>query len=138
VLRLEIESYCSIGRAKSWNDSKESTLDDKLKEIVASIGAALAFDRARTLRWAEEKRRREEYERIEQEAAKAAAAERARVERLSAECAKWRSAEEIRAFCNEVDRRAGPGKCEAVDQWLTWARSVADKRDPFLSASFLG
>lgn len=137
VLRLEIESYCTIGAPKAWNDSKDAPISDKLSEIVASIGAALAFERARREQWAEERRCREEREKIEAERAKAASAERARTEQLLKECANWRSAMEIRAFCEEVERRVDPPTNPAVtEQWLTWARHVADQRDPFLSGYF--
>ncbi len=134
VLRID-HSYLS-GIRCSWGDGKKQRVEQCLNAFVVGLVAASESLREQRLRreawereWREaEARRAEEVRRREEEAA--------RIRALESALASWQRSCLVREFVAEAHRAveaAGilqPGS--PLDEWLSWARSYADRVDPLL------
>jgi len=143
-LTLTLTSVEGLGVQTTWKDTKKQPLEQRLEEFVAYLSSvALAFrlkreddERHRVAaveaehrryeeqlrRWEEEERRRKEEE---------------RGKRLEAEVARWRRAEDIRAYV-EVASRLLDGKPDSEEvrrrrAELAWLLEHAERIDPLRS-----
>ncbi|QUP53566.1 hypothetical protein GO998_07200 [Ralstonia syzygii] len=123
-------------------DEAELSIEDQLSTLVdyvqQAIGKAPELQRRRDLAIRAQRDEAErsaavraEAERIEAEHQRRLSEEAARRKDLMDEMAQWRESERLRAYVDAVLGHAGtvePGS--AVDQWIQWARGVADAIDP--------
>lgn len=138
-LRLELKPRRPAeATSGAWADRHDAKLEDQLTEIVlAMIIAGEAEYRFRCFSWHEYLLKRRRENEIESARRKAEAEERerqrlireaqARRERLFAQGAAWRTAQDIRsmvAALAEVEERP------EFDEWRRWALSEADLLDP--------
>jgi hypothetical protein len=146
-LRLAIGSPESSSGGKSWEDSIDSRLEDRLTDIVVQLlvtgevnyraGAIESHKWWLQLRAqieAEERRKKEEQERRERE--RLEKLEKERVEHLLKEAENWRRASDLRAFVEIVRKETEPSGAnvkERLEQWATWVLALADRIDPIRS-----
>jgi hypothetical protein len=139
-LRLTVrDSRTSYGIPTTWEDEKDTLLEDRLTDIVTGLAviAELTCREAISARLRREQEQREEAQR--QERARLAKLEQERLDALISEASAWRRAQELREYVAAVmnsrclrDDRAVEQRLEA---WATWAFSEADRLDPIASAS---
>lgn len=136
TIRLSESFYRGI--RYSWSDGKIQKLEFLLTEILAGIVVAAEYKRSARLEHEARQRRWAEEERIRNERAARIALERKRRSRLTEALDGWRAAEELRRFCEEVEKRRLNGSLEVDDasEWLAWARGIASKSDPFENGYF--
>jgi len=146
-LRLAIGSRESGSVGKSWEDSTDSRLEDRLTDIVVELlvsgeanyraGAIAGHEwglRLRAQIEAGERRKKEEQERREREHLEKL--EKERVEHLLKEAENWRRAADLRAFVEIVRKESPPSPADAkekLEQWATWVLALADRIDPIRS-----
>lgn len=113
---------------KKWSDGKRQNLENclgpfiqSLRETASCIKAARKQHRLDQIRWAEEKKLREERERL-------ARIEKKKAEKLMADTNDWHQAERLRVYIAQVE--ALPEINEALSEWIDWAKSYAEKIDP--------
>jgi hypothetical protein len=132
--------YLSVGgdeqNQRQWTDAPERRLETQLPDIAAT---ALGFAEVSLRSWrqaryrdaleridaAERARIAAELEKQRRAAERAAAAEQARRDELTAEAVCWHQATQIRDYIAHLDA-AGPADAE----WRAWALRVADEIDP--------
>lgn len=143
-LELVISERPIHGIKTEWRDSKLSTLEAQMGEIVAGFLVAAEFsyrhrENCRVERLQREKLelndtiQRHGQERLQEELARWKRAEQERQEYLLQEVAEWKKAEEIRSFVDARLQAAKDGTSEEKDlseRWSTWALMVADSIDP--------
>lgn len=141
-LRMEI-ARAGWDMKDIWTDDKRTTLEKRLPRIVRDVEAGfvadeeakLAAKRAHDEYVAEQERQRAEERRRWQAAldeARPQAAELLREKEFRRAYDSWVSANEIRAFCDALERAAPdePADSENRTRWITWARAAADRLDP--------
>jgi hypothetical protein len=129
-LELEILSYGP--RQLRWGDRKRWRLEDRLPQALREL-ETLAEEREqqRRAREREEAERRACWERAIADA-RTQAVEHHRAEDLRRRMADWREADEIRAYCDAVQRRVearafGEHGGAEVERFLDYARGRADR-----------
>lgn len=138
-LRLEFKPrWPADGANGAWNDGDAEKLEDRLTEIVlAMVVAGEAEYRSSCVSWHEYllKRRRENEIEMARRRAEAEQRERARLarqakerrERLLAQGAAWRSAQDIRDMVAALPE---DGQGSGLKEWRRWALAEADALDP--------
>lgn len=113
---------------QKWSDRQKEPLENRLNEVMVGIVALLEHQ-------VFEKRRKDEEERLRQEAIKRKEEEDRRREKLEADVRAWRKSEDIKAYLDAFEQRAikekgvlDPDSPEGV--WLAWARRYAESVDP--------
>ncbi|MEU4626897.1 hypothetical protein AB0G04_43855 [Actinoplanes sp. NPDC023801] len=161
-LRLDVANGSYTDQRLTWHDTTTKTLEQQAGRIIADIIKAIekqnrilaafrqreqerqAAARLAQQQAAEERRRRE----IETQAqwehaltkARRLAVEEHRRKTFTTALEQWRTAAEMRAFCDALehstatDQAAGDGE---LTSWLTWARAHADKIDPTIGTPTL-
>ena len=129
--------------SKSWEDSDEGSLDDRLTDILVEmlVGAEASYRNSllghrewiierKAAAEAELKRRKEEAEREARELQEKLARER--VSRLLAQAKALDRANQIRSYVESVRERAAETSIARADfdQWAMWACQEADRIDP--------
>jgi hypothetical protein len=137
ILSLRIKNDDSLNTRKTWSDGRRQRLEDCLNSFVGGlIKAAIAIKHLRTerelreLKWQEERRQREESERIRRE-------EEGKMKVLDREVASWHRSQQIRSYIDAVKKwgiqKYGEIKPDGkLQQWLTWATKQADRLDPLV------
>lgn len=132
---FRIDEWRASGVRKSWSEGKRGPLEGQLNDIIR--GLVVVADAKRTCLLAEE---REAQARLEAQRQRELDDERRREEeerrrQLEREADSWAQAQQLRAFIDEVERRASikgvalaPGS--DLGEWVTWARRHADRLDP--------
>lgn len=133
ALTLPADRYLYRRRTSRWADGKRWTLESRLGAVVIELWERAALDLAR-----EEKAARELAEQQRQWDAAMAAASYAfladqRLQALDEQVKQWQKAERIRAWCDHLAalRGSDPG----VQEWVAWARTIADGLDPATRAT---
>jgi hypothetical protein len=142
-LRIEVQPShrgAAAGRQSRFGDTRLWKLEDRLTHVVLEIAERIVEDdllaeekrliaerRAQAAREAADTREGEWHELMA--SARAALAERHRAETLHAEISAWREAQSIRAYADAHEFR---GAEPSAAEWITWARSYADRIDPSL------
>jgi hypothetical protein len=133
--RIGIEPATGYGMSRSslkWADRRSGTLEEKLPLLLRDLERRAA---------ASEHRQREvECRAIERERQWQAAVDRARErhvehhrgELLRGEAARWREAEQIRAYCDAAEAAYPDDRSTAA--WVAWGRRHADQLDPLHTA----
>jgi hypothetical protein len=150
-LRLSISSRQSNPPSlKSWEDSDETSLEDKLTEIIIElIVAAETFHRGNVIRhheWLVERkaelekevrRRKAESERKARELIEKQAKER--IDHLLAQANTLHQSDAIRSYVKAaLDRSAELAIAgEELDRWVSWALGEADRIDPVKNGAIL-
>ncbi len=132
-LRIRNAPY---GCRQQWADGKRQKIEDCLGEFVLGLRAAAQREkelreerRLREIAWAEEKKRREELERL-------ARLDKMRAEKLTKDAADWELANRIRGYVQELESR--PYRVEGLAEWIEWAKGYANKIDPLMRPDELG
>ena len=122
----------SFGIKKRWSDGKRGRIEDHFSGILATLpllaealGRQAAEARQREIEAAERARRYEEEQRRQRY-------QQACLEQLEKAADRHAKAEQIRRLVDAAERSAavsGPESTRTSD-WLSWARSCADKLDP--------
>lgn len=144
-LRIELidqNRWQRSGRQAQWADRKSWTMEERLPHLFRELeGRLVDADRleeqARIV--AEEKAERErkvaEARRIEWERhienARARLLEKQRAEILRRQAARWREANDLRAYRNKMEARFG--EVEDTRRWIEWIDEFIDKLDPLTS-----
>ncbi len=134
VLRID-HSYLN-GIRCSWGDGKKQRVEQCLNAfVVGLVAASEALKEQRLAREAWERNWREaEARRVEE--ARRREEEAARIRALDSVLASWQRSCLVREFAAEVQRAAeAAGVLEPgspLGEWLSWARSYADRVDPLL------
>lgn len=125
-----------------WQDGKRQRLEDCLEAFVAYLSTvALAVklkredDRRRAIEARESARQRHEEEMRRLEEAERKRQEELRENELEAEVARWRRAEDIRAYVRATLESFGGGDAvpedgQSVQARMQWALDYADRIDP--------
>jgi hypothetical protein len=113
------------------------------KEALKQRQSARAIEAARQRKEAEariEATRRSELARIREdearviaEAERQAAEEREKRRQLITESAQWVQARQIREYVSHIQQRVANATSNKMNEWCTWALSVADQVDPSIS-----
>lgn len=133
LLAIEIDKslYHGDGIRRKFSDTKHQKLEDMIPDILVTVATCAAAIKARRL-----ERERREIERAEE--ARLAEINRQkqrledkRVKSLEKYMSSWQKAADIRNFADAVEARMQSAKQDfpEVKEWLTWARSYADKID---------
>ncbi len=134
-LRLKIDERVGRSARKIWSDGGRARLERQLNHVI--VGLVVIADAKRA--W-QQKREREETARREAERRRALAEQARREEEerrrvLERQADSWAKSQRLRAFIDEVERRANAkGVSVAADRelgaWIAWARQHADRLDP--------
>ena len=138
-LRIDIGAAAQSDRRSFWADRASWQLEEKLPELLREV--AVRVDELRLLRAAQARAEEQHRQAVELETQRARnrAAEAHRGELLDQQLARWRAAQELRAYAAAVSRRIsaaeaqGEANGEAVDgarRWLEWITERADRHDP--------
>ncbi|MGE7434033.1 hypothetical protein [Kitasatospora sp. NPDC001175] len=135
-LELSIEStWAHRGRRYRWGDRQRWRLEDTLPQILREIEQRAQLDHERQLA----RERQKEQTRLDWQAAMDQARQKLldanRRDVLRDQVETWHEAVRVRAYCDAleqhlVDAPAGEADTCAVREWITWARSYADRIDP--------
>jgi len=133
--RIGIELASGYGMARcppKWADRRSGTLEEKLPLLLRDLEHRVA-ENERRQREAE----RQTLERLRQwqaavDQARERHAEHHRGELLHKEAARWREAEQLRAYCDAVEA-AYPDELQTAS-WVAWGRRYADELDPLRAA----
>jgi hypothetical protein len=141
-LKLELHStheWTHSGRQSRWADRQSWTLENRLPHLFREIEeriveADYAIEQRRiAAEQAEEARRRAAEERERAWHALMAEAKRRLIEsyraaQLKAEAEAWQTANLIRRYCDALETAFGDRP--ETTEWLSWARTYADRLDP--------
>lgn len=135
-LRIKLNEWTSEHLRKRWADTAKRRLEDVLNDVVLGLVVVADATRARRLQREREERERQEAELRRIEAERQRREELERRQRLERQVESWTKAQQVRAFIDEVERRAKVrGKATEpgtqLGDWITWARRHADRLDPF-------
>ena len=134
-LRLKIDEWVVGSARKTWSDGDRARVERQLNGVIVGLVVIAVAKRA----WQQE-REREEAARQEAERQRALAEQARREEEegrrvLEHQAESWDKSRRLRAFIDEVERRANAkGVSVAADSelgaWIAWARQHADRLDP--------
>lgn len=136
VFTLEIKEYLD-GERKVWRDGKRHPLEEQLGRFVVGLERAAICLEARHERFLKAELERQA-ERIRQaELEERRREEQEKVEDLLEQVASWQQSEALRSFVaatrtKAVNRYGRVEMGSALDHWIKWALSVADRLDPLL------
>jgi len=134
-LKIQLKEWTGEHLRKRWADSARRRLEDVLNDVV--LGLVVVADAKRAVRLEQERQERDAREakrrRIEAEERQRKELERRQL--LERQVESWTKAHQVRAFVDEVDRRAqAKGKSTEpgteLGEWIAWARRHADRLDP--------
>lgn len=135
-----------------WDDSRETPLEESLREIVIGLIVAaemqvrvaeLQQHEWRVKRKAEliEKERKREEDAKRKERLRLQRLEKARIEHLLGDAMSLRLANDLRAYILAVQaanrESAEPVPDDEMDQWVAWASAQVERIDPILTRAFL-
>lgn len=114
----------------SYSDAARWTLESRLGHFLRDVEQAAA--QAEEQRVAAENRERTERQRWYQVVREARAIQirKNRIQALTQQVERWRTAEDIRAYCTQAESRHAGALPVATAEWLVWARGYADTIDP--------
>lgn len=138
-LRLLLPTGLAEGRS-GWADGPSGSIESKLPSVLRALE-----ERANTrdLRAMEHVRRAQECQQereAQEEHARRADIENARVERLLTEVEAWEMSATIRAYVAGVERKLADLKGEEhsrIAEWCRWAKEWADQSDPSRNTSLI-
>ena len=128
ILTFSIDEFADTLQRR-WSDREKRPLESRLNEIVvAMVRIAITVLKPRHQRREEEARQREEAQRRWLE-------ERWQLESLNKALEGWRSSRELRQYVAAVekiadDRFGSAGRAQGLQEWLGWARDLAERTDP--------
>jgi hypothetical protein len=140
-------------RSRTWEDSAESKLEQRLTEITTELLVTGEADYRKnalaTHEWLirrklqlEEEARQRKLEEDRRERERLAKLEKERVERLLNEAANWRRAADLRAFVNDVRAAVGgpdePSAAAGLERWAASVLALADQIDPITAGRIPG
>ena len=136
-LRLHLDPAAIDGARKRWSEGRRAKLEDLLNDFVVALAVVADGKRARTLYWQRRQEEEKARERQRLQAEKHRREEEERGQALERQAESWAKAQQLRAFIDEVERRAN-AKCTPLapdgelGQWIAWARRHAGRLDPFV------
>jgi hypothetical protein len=136
---LKITLEARYGSTIAFHDEPNAPLEQQILKIFSGLYKCVIRQRvrqreddARDKRWADEARERGRIESERQQAAYRLEQERLRQDALIAESRRWHDAQILRSYIAERQRnqRSDAEDSTAFEDWVRWARSVADELDP--------
>jgi len=125
---LSLRIHDSAAPRKLWSDGKCPRLEDclgsfiqGLKETAKQMKVNEAQHRLDQNRWAEEKKKREERERL-------ARIQTKKAEKLISDANSWHKAEQVRAYIRQMESL--PEISAELAEWIEWATLYAKRTDP--------
>lgn len=136
-LKIALGEYHPQGSRKSWSDGKIQKLGDQISEVVEGFVICAQGKHAQELEWAAQRKRWDEEAKARENAERRRAEEESRRVELQEAAKNWDLAQTITAFVDrcEAQLRGGLSTTEQ-EQWISWARRVAQSLDP-LNTGFL-
>lgn len=134
-LRFRIENYLDVPVRREWNETEGKPLEVRLREVIVALSIAAAAERQRRLRFEEENRRRHLAEIQRWEFEEQRRKEESRIKELIKGADSWAQANRIREYVTAAENAgvgAGADSAE-LQEWVTWARAVAQRLDPLES-----
>jgi len=140
VLFFQIDEWTDVRTQRIWSDTRNTVLEERLRDILAGAKLAAAAVRAREERleadrkeWARKAAEKEAAARVDEET------RRLRL-KLSREVEYWERWKRIEAFCAWIEREIVPTLASedagAAMAWLAWAREQGEVLRPVFDASF--
>lgn len=118
------------GGGAEMMDRGGTSIEDQFEELFDRIPHEFVLDLAQNRKW---RRAEEAYAEAREAAAERARLkeeEAARRKRLEVEAQDWHRATMIRQYADEIARAMPSGEEVNAEEWLRWARRVADEMDP--------
>ena len=139
---LEIKEYLD-GERKVWRDGERRLLEEQLGSFIVGLNRAAAYLEAQHERFVEAERERQAEQVRREELETRRREEQRRVDELMQQLSSWQKSEALRAFVAATQaaalERDGPiQEGSALDNWIKWALSVADRFDPLQSLKTTG
>jgi hypothetical protein len=134
-LRLKIDEWVGGSARKTWSDGVGAQLEGQLNSVIVGLVVIADVKRA----WEQEREREEaacrEAERRRILAEQARREEQQRRLLLERQAESWSKSQQLRAFIDEVERRAtakavSTAPDSELGAWIAWARQHADRLDP--------
>ena len=127
---------------RNWRGSEKRALEERLTDVIvgmlrlSSAVKVYLADKERKARQEQERQRKVQVALDEQKRLRTALAqEKARVELLLDQAARWHEGQLVRLFVEEARKRGSVGELgiegDDLAQWLSWATGQADRLDPF-------
>lgn len=132
-LRISTGGYPS----RSWGDTPRTSLEQRLHQVVAGALDLIEEERIRT---EEQERRRVAWQKAKDKhdrQVERRKQELQQIEKLKANAAQWREAEQLRHYIDAVEQSAvrnGELNEELLD-WINWAQIKTDCIDPLIAVS---
>ena len=126
LLRLRFENYLDVPIRREFNETEETLLEAKLREILVAWLLAVEAERQRNERLAHEVQERHERELRRLERQEAERKQREEWQRLLGDARAWSEAQLIRSYVAAVVEKDSEGTSE----WARWALGLADETDP--------
>jgi len=132
-LFLSIEELASEG-PRVWEDSKTQKVEDCVGQFIAGLQGAANKQRQRRLAREAQERRESERRIVFGRVRARADVWKQRIDTLNESFDQWRESESCRAFIRAVEQRmlCSGELSESQQEWLRWAKNVADIKDPTL------
>ena len=136
-LKIALAEYHPEGSRKTWSDGKIQKLDEQISDVVEGFVICAQGKHAQELEWAAQRRRWDEEAKARAEAERRRAAEANRRTELLNAAKNWDLARTITVFVDKCEAQIlGNATTAEQDQWISWARHVAQSLDP-LQTDFL-
>jgi hypothetical protein len=132
-LCMDFVGFSMSERPCRWADSKNSSLESQLPELLYEAEARALDAEERALQAERAAKERQEQWESAMEAAKERYIRAYRGRALEQDAAAWRPAVQIRDFCDAAEAKFGSGSdqpAEGFSDWLGWAHEYADRLDP--------
>jgi len=134
-LALVIRNSWGRSVSRSWPDTAEQRVEERLSEFAVVIVAEAHALNERAARWAEEERKRRAAEEVRMAEVQRREAELARRRVLEKQSVQWEKSrilrEYLRAVRARVEQQSHANELDAqVGEWLVWAEAYARALDP--------
>jgi len=111
-------------------DKDGAPLEAQLEDLFDRIPQELVLDLAQNRKWGQEKAASAAVREAELQRRRLLEKEAARRKTLEEEAQNWHRATLIRQYADAIAQTMHPGEEPDAQQWLRWARTVADEVDP--------
>ncbi len=138
----ERQQHWNHNQQRNWRGSEKRALEERLNDVIVGmlkLASAVKADVARRERQAleeQERQRRLQAALDEQRRLRTVLAqEKANLERLLEQAARWRESQNLRRFVEQARERGALTELglegQELSEWIQWALQQADRLDPF-------
>jgi hypothetical protein len=128
------------GARSTWTEGVRGGLETKFESLFREIDRRIDESKRRAAQWKREQEERERLEELRRERERTEAIERLRAERLAAEVARWRLAEDARAYADSLRSRLSTMEehdRERVEAWCEWIEKWCERADPTANVTLI-